>query len=359
MRQHDSVSQATPIMTLHAHLKEARTRLFIIFTVFVLFSCAAYAIHDYLLTALLAPLHGEKLAYLNPGGGFSFIFAVTMWTGLALTAPVIIYSIYRFIAPALPRKAQSRGGVILFFSYLLFLAGAAFGYFYAIPGALNFLIGFGEGFVEAMLTADAYLNFVLVYTIGLGILFQIPIIMMVIHWARPLSPLKLLQFERYVIAGAFVVAAIITPTPDVANQLVVAAPFIGMYQVGLMGISLSHLRRNRAGRIAARREVGDRVAASESQEPVAAMQPTVIERAIVTVPEATLASRTHQGASVRSIDGFGRVGSRPALRTVGKVSVPERPVRRRAAAPAVRPPQLRNGQAAMDVFARAPFKEVA
>lgn len=347
MRRHDSASPAAPIMPLHAHLKEARTRLFVIFTVFVLFSSLAYYFHDQLLTALLAPLHGEKLSYLNPGGGFSFIFAVTMWAGVALTAPVIIYSIYKFIAPALPAKAQSRGGVILFFSYVLFAAGAAFGYLYAIPGALNFLVGFGDGFVQAMLTADAYLNFVLIYTVGLGLLFQIPILMMVVHWISPLGPLRLLRFERYVIAGAFVVAAIITPTPDVVNQLIVAAPFIGMYQVGLVGVLISHARHKQAQRKSMKRTMA--VTKGESAAPNTE-PPTVIQRAIVSTPlpqPARLVPPIERPDRAKSIDGFRRPQPRAVPRAVGQVSVP---IRSSATVQSARPPQLRRGQAAMDVF---------
>jgi sec-independent protein translocase protein TatC len=334
-------------MPLHAHLREARTRLFAIFTVFVLFSSLAYYFHTALLTALLAPLHGERLSYLNPGGGFGFVFAVTMWAGVALTAPVVIYSIYKFIAPALPAKAQSRGGVILFFSYLLFLAGATFGYLYAIPGALNFLVGFGDGFVQAMLTADAYLNFVLMYTVGLGLLFQIPILMMVIHWISPLGPLRLLRFERYVIVGAFVAAAIITPTPDVVNQLIVAAPFIGMYQVGLLGVVMSHLRHKRH-----QRRQDETVLAYEGRGRATAevSSATVIEQALASPSPVRAVPPVHRSVSVqgaKSIDGVSRPSLRPVVRAVGQVSVPTRPS---AAAQAPRPPQLRRGQSAMDVF---------
>jgi sec-independent protein translocase protein TatC len=336
-------------MPLHAHLREARTRLFAIFTVFVFFSSLAYYFRNELLAALLTPLHGEKLSYLNPGGGFGFVFAVTMWAGVALTAPAIIYSLYKFIAPALPVKAQSRGGVILLFSYLLFIAGATFGYLYAIPGALNFLVGFGDGFVQAMLTADAYLNFVLMYTVGLGLLFQIPILMIVIHWISPLGPLRLLRFERYVIVGAFVAAAIITPTPDIVNQLIVAAPFIAMYQVGLLGISVSHLRHRRAQRRkndAAKLPTKEREGASApiSKDP----SPTVIQQALAPAPGSGSRVRgVARPQRSKSVDGFSRPQSRPAPRAVGQVSIPARPS---APAQVPRPPQLRSGQSAMDVF---------
>ena len=190
MRRRDRTVASDPLMTLQAHLKELRTRLFVVATAFVIFATAAYMVHDTLLTALLAPLGGQKLAYLNPGGGFSFVFAVTLWSGLALTMPLIIYNLYSFIAPALPARARTRGALIFISSCILFAAGAAFGYMYAIPAALKFLVGFGDGYVQAMLTADAYLNFVLLYTVGLGLLFQLPIIMMVIHWITPLKPRK-------------------------------------------------------------------------------------------------------------------------------------------------------------------------
>lgn len=330
-------------MTLHAHLKEARNRLFVIFAVFVLFACAAYYFHNAIMTGLLAPLNGQALSYLNPGGGFSFVFAVTMWAGVALTTPVIIYSIYTFIAPALPQKAQARGGLILFFSYVLFIAGATFGYLYAIPGALQFLVGFGDEFVQAMLTADAYLHFVLVYTVGLGILFQIPILMMIIHWITPLKPTRLLRFERYVIAIAFVAAAIITPTPDIANQVVVAAPFIAMYQVGLLGVSVSHVRQKRAERRRGQRE-------GAARQSVAVASPTIIEAALAESSPLELPAPAQRPRIHKSVDGFGVMQPRAVPRATGQVSVPARAKGSVATRAVARPPRARQGRPAMDIF---------
>lgn len=350
MRQKGSRTRIDSPMTLHGHLKEARNRLFVIFAVFVLFACGAYYFHAPLMTALLVPLDGQTLSYLNPGGGFNFVFSVTIWAGLALTTPVIISSIYTFIAPALPRRAQSRGGLILVSSYFLFIAGALFGYFYAIPGALQFLIGFGDEFVQAMLTADAYLNFVLVYTVGLGVLFQIPILMMIIHWITPLKPLRLLRFERYVIAIAFVAAAIITPTPDIANQMVVAAPFIGMYQVGLVGVSLSHMRQKRGERLRqkSREELREQEVIIEAPP---ASPPSILEVALEE-REPVVPARPVKGS--RSVDGFVAMRPRAVPRNVGQVSVPSRSQGRSGGRTGARPPQLRQGQPAMDIFVSTP-----
>ena len=226
-------------MSIHAHIKELRTRLFVLALIFIAASMAVYVLRDPVIALLLGPLNGEKLSYLTVGGGFSFIFKVVMWGGIALTIPFLIYNLYKFISPILPVKAQRKAPLVLIASFFLLCAGATFGYVYAIPGAIRFLLTFADGYVTAMLTADAYLNFVLVYTVGLGVLFQIPLLMVAINWVTPLKPRKLLAFERYVIVGAFIVAALITPTPDAVNQSIIAAPVVGMYQIGFIAVAFS------------------------------------------------------------------------------------------------------------------------
>ena len=235
-------------MSIHAHIKELRTRLFVVALIFIATSMAVYMLRDPVIAILLSPLNGEKLSYLTPGGGFSFIFKVVMWGGIALSLPFIVYNLYKFVSPILPVKAQRKSGMVLVASFLLLCAGATFGYVYAIPGAMRFLLTFADGYVSAMLTADAYLNFVLVYTVGLGVLFQIPLLMVAVNWITPLRPKKLLAFERYVIVGAFIIAALITPTPDAVNQTIIAAPVVGMYQVGFIAVALSQRSANRARR---------------------------------------------------------------------------------------------------------------
>lgn len=240
-------------MSVHAHIKELRGRLFQIALVFILFSFLAYYFRDFILGILLAPLHGEKLSYLTVGGGFAFIFKTTMWVGIALTLPFIVYSLYKFVAPALPKRAQKKAAVIILVSFFLLVSGVSFGYFYAIPGAIRFLLTFADSYVNAMLTADSYLSFVLAYTIGLGLLFQIPLLMLLIHWVYPQKPLKLLKFEKYVVVVAFVIAAFITPTPDALNQTVIAMPIVIMYQAGVVAVWWSLRREKKKAAALARR----------------------------------------------------------------------------------------------------------
>lgn len=235
-------------LTLHDHIKELRNRFFMVAIIFVVVSAVAYNYKDTLLYYLLKPLHGEKLVYLNPAGGFSFIFQVTMYVGIAVAIPFLVYNLYKFVAPALPEGARKHSAGVMIASLLLLCIGVGFGYFFAIPGALNFLNNFGDGYITPNLTADSYLNFILAYTAGLGILFQLPLVLLLVHWVHPLKPSGLFKFERYMILVAFIGAAMITPTPDIMNQLVIALPIIIMYQMGVIAVCISVFRAKRRAR---------------------------------------------------------------------------------------------------------------
>lgn len=261
-------------MSINAHIGELRKRLFVLAAIFIVASTIAYVFREDIAHLLMAPLEGQKLYNLTPGGQFSFILKIIMWAGLAATIPFFVASLYSFIAPALPKQAQRHAPKILFFSMILLCAGAVFGYVYAIPGAMRFLLSFADGLVTPMITGESYLNFVLAYTVGLGVLFQIPLIMIIANWVTPLKPKFLLNMERYVIVIAFVAAAIITPTPDPTNQAIIAAPVIAMYQVGFAAILVSlgtARRKRRSSRASA--DASGRVVATVASAPAAIAAP--------------------------------------------------------------------------------------
>ena len=212
---------------------------------FIIGAVLAYQFQDQLVPLLLKPLHGEKLVYLNPGGGFSFIFLISIYAGIALSLPVLVQQLYSFLRPALPEAARKKSTGIIFGSFLLMIAGIAFGYLIAVPNALSFLYGFADQYVDASLTAESYLNFVIAYTIGIGIVFQLPLLLILIHNVTPLKPGGLLKSEKWVVLVAFIIAAIITPTPDPVNQTIMALPIIAVYQIGVVTILLSIAKQRR------------------------------------------------------------------------------------------------------------------
>src|SRR5687768_9701066 len=225
---------SAPESSFSDHIAELRKRVFLILLVFVVASSLAYNYRDNLLGVIMAPLEGAKLIYLTPGGGFNFIFQISLYAGLLAAAPMLIYQLYGFIRPALPKRAQRSSAAVVIVAFLLMLCGVAFGYFVAVPSALHFLSTFAGDAVSPNLTADSYLSFFLAYIAGLGVLFELPLLLLFMHWIHPMTPGKLLKSERFVIVFAFVASAIITPTPDVLNQSMIAVPIIAIYQLGVI-----------------------------------------------------------------------------------------------------------------------------
>ena len=240
-------------VSVKRHLKELQWRLMIVALFFIAGAVLAYQFQAQLVPLLLDPLHGEKLVYLNPAGGFSFIFLISIYAGIALSLPILVQQIYSFLRPALPEAVRKKSSGIIFGSFFLMLAGIAFGYFIAVPNALGFLYGFADQYVDASLTAESYLNFMIAYTIGIGIVFQLPLLLVLIHNVTPLKPGGLLKSEKWVVLVAFIIAAIITPTPDPVNQTIMAVPIIAVYQIGVVTILLSIAKQRRALRKANKR----------------------------------------------------------------------------------------------------------
>lgn len=232
--------------TFLEHFYELRKRLFWVVFTLIVTSAAGFQFKDQLIAAVMAPLHGEKLVYLTPAGGFSFIFTLSIYFGALLTIPALIYHIYRFLQPMLVTTSRRFVVTFISLSILLAVAGAAFGYFVTIPAAINFLANFAGDAVTPNLTAESYLNFVVSYILGLAALFQLPLLLYLADHIRPIPPKGLWSTQRFVILGATVLAAVITPTPDALNMMIVAVPIIAVYELGAVAVVAKH-------RLAARR----------------------------------------------------------------------------------------------------------
>ena len=120
------------------HIRELRSRIFWVAVLFLVTSAAAYQFRDILVHLVLSPLGDQKLIYLNPAGGFSFIFQITMYAGALVTAPFLIYQLYQFVMPALPRLARKFTPYVFLSASILMISGVGFGYFVAVPAALKF-----------------------------------------------------------------------------------------------------------------------------------------------------------------------------------------------------------------------------
>ncbi|HSX06216.1 MAG TPA: twin-arginine translocase subunit TatC [Candidatus Saccharimonadia bacterium] len=216
------------------HIHELRRRLVYVAVCVAVGSAVAYGFEQKLIAILLRPSHGQHFIYTSPMGGVNFLFGVCLDLGLVVATPVIIYQLLAFLQPLM--KDTTRRFLLLASAAagLVAVCGVLFGYFIGLPSALNFLLHqFTSVQVRPLITIQAYIQFVALYLFGSALMFQLPLILLCINRIKPLKPNKLFKYERHLITGAFIVAFIMNPTPNIIDQLLVVLPIIITYQFGI------------------------------------------------------------------------------------------------------------------------------
>ncbi len=240
-------------MSFLEHLEELRRR--IIYS--VLFIIAGFAIvywfheqiYNYMQVPIMAALHrhglDQKLVYLNPTEPFNMYLKVGLIGGIFVASPFILYQVWAFIAPGLYRNERRYVLPFMFSTVLLFVAGGAFGYKIVYPAALDFLVGYGAQF-QPMVTIGEYTDLFMTIILGLGVVFEMPILVFFLALMGIVSAGWMWRNLRYSILVIFIIAAIITPTTDIMNMCVFAAPMILLYLLSIGVAFLVHpSRRNR------------------------------------------------------------------------------------------------------------------
>jgi sec-independent protein translocase protein TatC len=189
----------------------------------------------------------DKLIYTKPTGYFEMVITMGLYIGVVLAAPVVLYQVWLFIAPGLYKHERRAVSTFVFSSFFLFVAGISFGYYVMLPYVLNFLIGF-QGPFKPLISINEYFDFILIVLLGLGIIFELPVLIFFLALFGIVTPKFLWKNLRYAILIIAVIAAIITPTPDATTMLVFMAPMVGLYFVGIGVAAL--VVRNKAKRAA-------------------------------------------------------------------------------------------------------------
>ncbi len=235
---------------LSAHIQELRKRLFYVLFVVGIFGAAALAATDTLTRWLLAPAHGQQFIFTTPGGGFDFQFKLCLYAGVAAGIPVIVHQVFMYIHPIIRHETKRFLRFTTLASTLLAASGIAFGYFVGLPAAMRFLLtSFSTEQIKALITIQSYINFVLVYLLGAALLFQLPLVLLLINRIKPLNPRTLFRQQRWIILGAVIAGAVVSPTPDIQNQLMLSGPIILMYEVSVGIIWIMQPRKRRPRKI--------------------------------------------------------------------------------------------------------------
>jgi sec-independent protein translocase protein TatC len=236
----DTGKEAMPTMGFLDHLEELRKRIVYSIVAVVVGTglCWGYREKIYavmqkpIMDALRAHNLAEKLVYLNPTDPFNLYLKIAMLAGLFLTSPFVLYQVWMFISPGLYRNEKRYVFPFMTSTIALFTLGGYFGYRIAYPRALDFFIGFSGQF-QPMITVGEYTSLFLSIVLGMGLIFEMPILVFFLAFMGIMTPSFMIKNFRYAILVIFVLAAIVTPTPDIVNMCVFAAPMLALYALSI------------------------------------------------------------------------------------------------------------------------------
>jgi sec-independent protein translocase protein TatC len=242
-------------MSLLAHLEELRKRIVLSVIGVMVGFLSCWSLADRIFGLMQQPIigalrhHGISggLVYLNPTEPFNLYLEVALVGGLFAASPFVFYQLWLFIAPGLYRTEKRYVLPFLLSTVGLFIAGGVFGYKMVYPASLDFLIGYGQRF-QPMITIGEYTKLFVTVTIGLGLIFEMPILVFFLALMRILTARWMWRNLRYSILVIFIIAAIVTPTADMLNMCLFAAPMVALYAIS-MGVAwlVNYKRDRRAG----------------------------------------------------------------------------------------------------------------
>ena len=229
-------------MTLMEHLEELRKRIIRILLAILVafFVCWGFArqIFAFLARPIYAELpEGARLTFLGITDPFLVYVKVAALAAVFLAYPYVMYQVWRFVSPGLYQRERRWALPFILAGTVFFLGGGAFAYTVVFPFAVDFFLALGAQF-DPMITVERYLSFLMTVILGLGLMFELPILIFLLAQMGVVTPRFLMKHFRWAVLLIFVVAAIITPTPDVVNLCLFAVPTILLYLLGVGAAAL-------------------------------------------------------------------------------------------------------------------------
>ena len=247
-RDDEGLDDDLPRMTLLDHLDELRRRiLYSVIALFVAFLASWYfapTVFLWLERPILDVLPaGEQLAFTELSGPFMLYIKVALLTAIFVSSPFLLLQLWMFLRPGLYRRERRLAAPFIVFTTIFFVAGGYFGYRIAFPMVVQFLLGVGQDFKQVV-TIDTYFSMMSKILLGLGLVFEMPMLIFFLARLGIVSAGQLIRWFRWAVLLIFVTAAVITPTPDVATQTVFAVPMILLYLLGVGVAAIFGKRRD-------------------------------------------------------------------------------------------------------------------
>lgn len=238
------------VMGLLEHVDELRSRLFKSVLAILLLFIGAFYFSEHILNFLKQPLidvlpkGANALHFTGPMDVFMAQCKLALFVAMVLGCPIWLYQLWRFVEPALYAHEKKYALPFLVSAVLLFVTGVAFCYFIMVPWSLQYLIGLGQTVATPIITVSDYMSLLTLLMLGFGLIFETPIILIVLSMVGVISAESLKKNRRVVLVAFFVVAAVITPTPDPVGQLIMAFPMWLLYEVSIIIIQFIDKKRH-------------------------------------------------------------------------------------------------------------------
>ena len=226
-------SVADEKLSFFAHLEELRKRILWSVVAVGLGFLATFYFSDQIIRFLSRPL-GIKLAFLTPTEAFWVNMKVAFVAGLLLTLPVVLYQVWAFIAPGLLPHERKFATPFVILSTLFFAMGVFFCLRYVIPFAIRFLLTYKTQDLTPVISVGAYVDFVLKFTLAFGLVFEVPLALTLAAKLGFVTPQFLARNRKYAVLINAIAAALLTPTPDAFNMLLMLAALTLLYELGVV-----------------------------------------------------------------------------------------------------------------------------
>ena len=225
-------------MSIFEHLEELRVRIFHSLIAAVLGIISCFIVVKPIVKFLEVPAQGVKFLQLAPGEYFFVTIKVAAYSGLLLTSPFMLYQIVKFVLPGLTIRERKFLRPIFLGSTVLFGLGLVFAYFAIVPAALKFFIGYGSEVVEQAWSIEKYFEFVLLLMFSTALAFQVPILQLLLGIVGIVTSQQMLSSWKYVLLGAVVLGAVLTPSTDPLTQSLLGGAVVALYFAGSFVVKL-------------------------------------------------------------------------------------------------------------------------
>lgn len=233
MKRKASTPNSEKKLTLVEHLAELRKRIIYSAIVFILASGFCYSFAERMIKDIIDIARDVEFVFIAPAELLMSYIKLSVIGGLIISAPFLIFQIWLFVIPGLKRREKRHILISLLMGSVFFITGVTFAYFVVVPTMIVFFIGFQMQAIKPMISFDSYLSFVLSTVFTFGVIFELPILMMLLSRFGIVKVNFLKKNRKFIILIVFVLAAILTP-PDVISQIILAGPMILLAEVGIL-----------------------------------------------------------------------------------------------------------------------------